>query len=126
MCISNSFGSRAAALVFGQRCTGVAAGGAGAAGRADAAKTGFSESRSTFSELSSVVMPFPISLEEHLQDLNNGKHPTITVKTVRLQTVRPRLATSVRLIWAAGRRSQHLLRSAGKTNIPARGEAGRS
>src|SRR5262249_19800964 len=57
---------------------------------------------------------------------NNGKHPTIAVKTVRLQMVRPRLATSVRLLWAAGHRSQHLLRSAGETNIPARGEAGRS
>jgi len=32
-------------------------------------KQGFSESRPTFSELSPVVMPSPISLEEHLQDL---------------------------------------------------------
>jgi hypothetical protein len=68
------------------------------------------------------MMPSSISVEEHLQELQweQWKASNHNSESRAVADGRPRLATSVRLIWAPGRRLQHLLGSDGETNIPAR------
>ena len=78
--------------------------------------------------MSCVVMPPCISLEEHLQELQweqrKASNHSSENRAVADGATEARDERTVDL--AAGRPSQHLLRSAGETNIPARGEAGRS